>query len=107
MLKEKFTAVLVAGISTFGSAVSVQTNAESNSMRDISTMELVHDMGIGINLGNTMESCGDWIAEVDRQWGDGILHTEDYEKAWGSPIITKPMIDGMANEGFGVSFALK
>ena len=102
MLKEKFTAVLVAGISTFGSAVSVQTNAESNSMRDISTMELVHDMGIGINLGNTMESCGDWIAEVDRQWGDGILHTEDYEKAWGSPIITKPMIDGMANEGFGV-----
>lgn len=30
-------------------------------------MELVRDMGIGINLGNTFESCGDWIAE----WGDG------------------------------------
>ncbi|MFR3812571.1 MAG: hypothetical protein ACLTXT_09105 [Ruminococcus callidus] len=32
-------------------------------MRDITTAELVKDMGIGINLGNTYESCGDWIAQ--------------------------------------------
>lgn len=30
------------------------------SMRDMTTMEIVTDMGIGINLGNTFESCGDW-----------------------------------------------
>ena len=75
---------------------------KAQTMRDITTMELVRDMGIGINLGNTMEACGDWIADVDAQWGDGILTVQDYETAWGSPIVTKEMIQGMADEGFGV-----
>lgn len=65
-------------------------------MRDITTMELVRDMGIGINIGNTFESCGDWIA----QWGDGT--TASYETAWGSPVITQEMINGYADAGFGV-----
>ncbi len=73
-----------------------------NGMRAISTMDLVEEMGIGINLGNTMEACGDWIADVDRQWGDGVLETKDYETAWGSPLITQQIIQGMADEGFGV-----
>ena len=37
-------------------------NSNPEGMRDITTMELVQEMGIGINLGNTLESCGDWIA---------------------------------------------
>lgn len=65
-------------------------------MRDISTAELVREMGIGINLGNTYESYGDWIV----QWGDGSV--ESYETAWGSPVITQKMIQGYADEGFGV-----
>ncbi|WP_223829921.1 cellulase family glycosylhydrolase [Paenibacillus arenilitoris] len=62
-------------------------------MRDITTMELVKEMGIGINLGNTLESTGSWI--------DGSS-VSNYERAWGSPIITKEMIQGYASEGFGV-----
>lgn len=62
----------------------------------MSTMEIVRDMGIGINLGNTYEACGDWIA----QWGDGT--PESYETAWGSPVITEEMIKGYADAGFGV-----
>ena len=77
-------------------------SAKNSEMRDITTMELVRDMGIGINLGNTFEACGDWIADVDAQWGDGVLTPQDYETAWGSPVITKAMIKGMADEGFGV-----
>lgn len=65
-------------------------------MRNITTMELVRDMGIGINLGNTFESCGDWIA----QWGDGSV--QSYETAWGSPVITQEMIQGYADAGFRV-----
>ncbi len=61
-----------------------------------STAEIVRDMGIGINLGNTYESFGDWI---DR-WGDGT--PESYETAWGSPVITKKVFQGYADEGFGV-----
>ncbi len=80
----------------FVSMISLPVGAEENDMRDITTMELVRDMGVGINLGNTLESCGDWIA----QWGDGTV--KSYETAWGSPEITKEMIQGYADEGFGV-----
>ena len=68
-------------------------NAASDEMRNISTAELVKDMGIGINLGNTMEATGDWIT------GNTVT---DYETAWGSPVVTKKMIQGYADEGFGV-----
>lgn len=70
--------------------------AANSSMREMTTMEIVTDMGIGINLGNTFESCGDWID----QWGDGTPNA--YETAWGSPTVTKKMIQGYADAGFGV-----
>ncbi len=76
-------------------AENEKTSAEQE-MRDITTMDLVREMGIGINLGNTMESCGDWIAK----WGDGTVAS--YETAWGSPVITQEMIEGYARAGFGV-----
>ncbi len=62
-------------------------------MSDKTTMEIVKDMGIGINLGNTFESCGTWI-NSDR--------VTSYETAWGSPVITPQMIQGYADAGFGV-----
>ena len=99
MMKTKVTAALLAGIMALGSMVSAGVNAapaKNGGMRDISTTELVHEMGIGINLGNTMEACGDWIA----QYSDGSVNA--YETAWGSPTVTKEMIQGMADEGFGV-----
>ncbi|MCR5707040.1 MAG: cellulase family glycosylhydrolase [Ruminococcus sp.] len=75
--------------------------AADDDMRDITTTELVKDMGIGINLGNTFEACPNWYEEDwIAKWSDGTPN--DYEKAWGSPIITKEMIEGMAKEGFGV-----
>ena len=99
MFGKKLIAALLTGAvllgSTAGASVSASP-AKNNGMRDMTTMELVRDMGIGINLGNTMESAGDWIA----QWGDGTVSS--YETAWGSPVITQSMIQGMADEGFGV-----
>ena len=62
-------------------------------MRDISTQELIEDMGLGINLGNTFEATGSWIT-------DGSV--SDYETCWGSPIITEEMIKGYKEAGFGV-----
>ena len=67
-----------------------------SKLRDMTTMEITKDMGIGINLGNTLEAFGDWIWE----YGD---HTpRSYETAWGSPEIQKEMIEGIKREGFGV-----
>lgn len=84
------TSFVMVMICIFSSAPAA--NAQGN-MRDITTMELVRDMGIGINLGNTFDACGDWI--------DGKSVTS-YETAWGSPVITKEMIQGYKDAGFGV-----
>lgn len=53
--------------------------------------QMLHNMGIGINLGNTMESVGTWINPTK---------VSNFETAWGSPIITKAMISGMHKAGF-------
>jgi endoglucanase len=84
------TAVLCAGALFF--------SADSAVMRDISTMALVKDMGLGINLGNTLESACNWDAE--NCWIGTSGGVTAYETAWGSPVITKPMIDGYKAAGF-------
>jgi len=57
----------------------------------LETVNFVKEMGIGINLGNTFESCGDWIE------GNSV---RDFETAWGSPEITSELIEGYKKEGF-------
>lgn len=57
-----------------------------------STMDFVREMGVGINLGNTFESCGSWISDKS---------VNNFETAWGSPTVTQPMIEGYAAAGFG------
>lgn len=61
---------------------------------NMTTAEVVKSMGLGINLGNTMEACGDWINK-----NGGV---KAYETAWGSPVITKNIIKGYADSGFRV-----
>jgi endoglucanase len=98
MQRKKIAAALCSAVMLLTS-VSLPTSVSAQSsgeMRDISTMELVQDMGIGINLGNTFEACGDWISE----YTDGSA--EAYETAWGSPVVTQEIIQGYADEGFGV-----
>lgn len=92
-LKKLFSAMSAVALFITSTPFSVCAEG-SDGMRDISTVELVKDMGIGINLGNTYESCGDWIA----QWGDGT--PESYETAWVSPVITENIIKGYADAGF-------
>ncbi len=92
---KRISAMLCASV-MLGCSLFTGCTADTGSgagMRDMTTMELVRDMGIGINLGNTYEACGDWIS------GDSV---ESYETAWGSPVITQAMIQGYADEGFGV-----
>lgn len=64
------------------------------AMRNMTTAQIVKEMGLGINLGNTMEACGDWINS-----SGGV---RAYETAWGSPVITEEIIKGYSDCGFGV-----
>lgn len=67
--------------------------SDDRTMREMTTQELIEDMGLGINLGNTFESCGNWINKSS---------VTNYETAWGSPVITEQMIKGYKDCGFGV-----
>lgn len=83
------------GIFLMAFALIFSTAACGSDERDMgeeTTAEFVKSMGLGINLGNTFDCSGDWIEkEVSAQ-----------ETAWGSPVITKKMINGYADGGFGV-----
>ena len=60
----------------------------------LTALELVHLMGNGTNLGNTLEAC---------DTGLGSIYKDDpsyYETCWGQPETTKEMIQGMKDAGF-------
>ena len=58
---------------------------------NFSTSQLVDEMGLGINLGNALDATGSWINPSS---------ISNYETAWGSPLITKEMIEGYAKAGY-------
>lgn len=69
----------------------------------ITATEMAQKMGLGLNLGNTMEAyeatnCEkitfEWIPIV------GSNQPTDYEQCWGANITTQKIIDGMKSEGF-------
>ncbi len=80
-------------IFSFLSALLFTSNVfAASSLTEYKTAtETVKNMGIGWNLGNTLEACGDWIN------GSTV---KDYETAWGNPVTTKEMIDGIRAAGF-------
>ncbi len=63
-------------------------------MRNISAFELVKEMKLGWNLGNTMDCVGDWI--------DSSSAPEVWETAWGNPVTTENLIAKLISEGFNV-----
>ena len=71
--------------------VQQEAPAPVGEMRDMTTQEIVKDMGMGINLGNTFEATG----------GSGST-VQSFETMWGSPVVTQPLIQGYADAGFGV-----
>jgi endoglucanase len=60
-------------------------------LENVSSVEVVRRMGLGINLGNTMEACGDWIK------GNEV---RNFETAWGQPETTREIIQGFKKAGF-------
>ncbi len=61
--------------------------------KNLNAIEFTKEMGNGINLGNTMEAYGHASYGTDAA-------TSVYETAWGQPVTTKEMIQGMKDAGF-------
>lgn len=103
----KVTAVLAAAVMMFsfaacgnksdndGAADADNTSvSEPAPMRDIPSTELVKEMKVGWNLGNTLDST------ITKPKGTEL--PSDWETAWGQPVTTKAMIDSVAAQGFNV-----
>ncbi|MBU5316224.1 glycoside hydrolase family 5 protein [Clostridium bornimense] len=56
-----------------------------------SSKEIVNSMGVGWNLGNSLDSYSPWITSNN---------PTDYEMSWGNPVTTKAMIDKVVEGGF-------
>lgn len=91
-LIRKFAAAAISVCTLATGLCGCNVEAKEN-MRDMTTMEVIQEMGLGINLGNTFESCGSWISNTS---------VTNYETGWGSPVVTKEMIQGYKDCGFGV-----
>ncbi|MDE6592807.1 MAG: glycoside hydrolase family 5 protein [Oscillospiraceae bacterium] len=67
---------------------------EMTPMRDIPSIELVKEMRVGWNLGNTFDSL------IENP--DGNETAEQWETAWGQPVTTQRLIDSVKAQGFNV-----
>jgi endoglucanase len=65
--------------------------AGAPDLMQTNSMAVVRRMGLGWNLGNTLEACGDWIKGGE---------VRNYETAWGNPETTKEIIDAVKAAGF-------
>jgi endoglucanase len=67
------------------------TLSAASSALALTTQQVIKEMGLGWNLGNTLEATGDWIN------GNNV---NAYETAWGNPAATKELINAIKNNGF-------
>lgn len=66
------------------------------AMRDMTSQEVVSDMGLGWNLGNTFDSYN-----YDKTTGTIQSISPQYvETTWGNPTVTKELIQAVKAEGF-------
>ncbi len=58
-----------------------------------SAADAVKNMGAGINIGNSFDSCGSWLPKN--------ATVKQFEEAWGNPQITKAHVEALKDAGFG------
>ncbi len=84
-------------------SAAAQTEAPASGPVFRTAPEIAADMGIGWNLGNTMEAYqASGCEKITFEWipvvGDDS--PSDYETCWGAPVTTQKMIDGVKAAGF-------
>lgn len=107
MEKRVFTLITAASLTLVSLAFTgcgggAESEYDDGKMRkDMSAMDYADDMGVGINLGNTMEAY--WEDKNDKTAGASTIGEDtpqDYEKCWGAVVTTQECIDGMRDAGF-------
>ena len=85
------------------SVFAVPNSSDDGLMRtDMSSREYVYEMGLGLNLGNTMESYWSNPDEVTSSGAQTIGDNKptNYETCWGAIVTTQEIINGIKDAGF-------
>ena len=77
--------------SQYSQSDNAENAAENATVLFRPASDVVRDISVGWNVGNSLDSYGDWI--------NGSTPT-DYETAWSNPVITKELIQCVKAEGF-------
>lgn len=89
-------------ILSFAMTACSVNSPDGGAMRDdMTAMDFAKEMGVGINLGNTMEAY--WLDAQDLTAGASTIGSDtplDYEKCWGAVETTPECIAGMKAAGF-------
>ena len=95
-------AIVVSAFFTTGCKDNSKSEFDDGVMRkEMTSAEYASEMGLGINLGNTMEAY--WANDQNRNSGSAVIGDNtisNYETCWGAIKTTQEMIDGMKNAGF-------
>ncbi|MCL2639114.1 MAG: cellulase family glycosylhydrolase [Oscillospiraceae bacterium] len=87
MIKKRIISALLTLTMLLGVAVITAFAEESAIMTTSRSIDYAENMGIGWNLGNTLD-------------GRGGNNLAGWETAWGNPVTTKEFIQSIADRGF-------
>lgn len=95
-------AIVVSAFFTTGCKDNSKSEFDDGVMRkEMTSAEYASEMGLGINLGNTMEAY--WSNDQNKNSGSAVIGDNtisNYETCWGAIKTTQEIIDGMKNAGF-------
>ena len=69
---------------------------DNGKIRDMASTEIVKDMGLGWNLGNTLDVCN-----ADRNGDGGVDESSEKvdETLWGNPKTKKALFESLKKDG--------
>ena len=92
LFRNKRVLFSLAAIAVIGVTFAARgVNAYASEIPMKSSTKIVDEMGLGWNLGNTLDSYSDWVNSSD---------PKEHEKSWGNPVTTKEMINKVKEGGF-------
>lgn len=105
-MEKKLVSAIMAAVMIISSScesADKDNNIETEVTAGITAAQAADEMGIGLNLGNTMEAYdANGCETIGYEWIPvcGSNNPSDYEKNWGAEITTQEIVDGIKAAGF-------
>lgn len=102
-MNKKIISLMLASVMAFTLSACGNTAAAVDVNTSMTAQEVAKNMGLGLNLGNTMEAYNaSGCEKITYEWipVNGDNTPRDYETCWGAVETTQEVIDGIKAEGF-------